>query len=215
MKWTAIAMCAVEMAERASYYGCQGIFANFVRGPLPPGTLTSSRLVAQLISGGNGAGAVAPGAAGVNQSSGALGMGSVAATATGQTFTFLAYVIPIFGGIIADTKWGRFKTICIGTAVGAFAHILLIVPAIPAVIASGHGYAPFIISLLILGFAAGFIKPCLGPLLCDQSPVRRPTITTLKTGERVIVDPQATVQRYLLIFYWCINVGGFMSVATR
>merc|ERR1712032_1696815 len=30
MKRTAIAMCAVEMAERASYYGCQGIFANFV-----------------------------------------------------------------------------------------------------------------------------------------------------------------------------------------
>lgn len=25
------------------------------------------------------------------------------------TFTFLAYTIPILGGIIADTKWGRFK----------------------------------------------------------------------------------------------------------
>ena len=170
---------------------------------------------ALLILGGNGAGAVAPGAAGADQSSGALGMGSIAATATGQTFTFLAYLIPILGGIIADTKWGRFKTICIGVAVGGFAHILLIVPAIPAVIASGHGYIPFILSLLILGFAAGFIKPCLGPLLCDQSPVKRPTLKTLKTGETVIVDPTATVQRYLLIFYWCINVGGFMSVATR
>jgi POT family proton-dependent oligopeptide transporter len=29
-------------------------------------------------------------------------------------FTFLAYVTPILGGIVADVKWGRFKTICVG-----------------------------------------------------------------------------------------------------
>lgn len=51
-------------------------------------------------------------------------------------------------------------------------------------------------------------------MLCDQSPVKRPVIRTSPTGERYILDPQATVQRYLLIFYWCINVGGFFSVAT-
>lgn len=42
----------------------------------------------------------------------------------------LSYTIPILGGIVADTKWGRFKTICVGTAVGAFAHILLVVPGL-------------------------------------------------------------------------------------
>jgi POT family proton-dependent oligopeptide transporter len=123
-------------------------------------------------------------------------------------------IIPIVGGIVADTKWGRFKTICIGTAVGAVAHFLLIIPAIPSVIASGNAFAPYMISIIILAFASGFIKPCLAVLLCDQSPVKRPTLSTTSKGERVILDPQATVQRYLLIFYWCINVGGLFAIAT-
>lgn len=66
----------------------------------------------------------------------------------------------------------------------------------------------------MLAFAAGFIKPCLGPLLCDQSPVKRPVIRMTNKGERVILDPAATVQRYLLIFYWCINVGAMFGLAT-
>jgi hypothetical protein len=68
-------MCLIEFAERASYYGSIGPFNNFINRPLPPG--------------GNGAGAVAPGATGLNQSAGALGMGSVAATGIVQMFTFL------------------------------------------------------------------------------------------------------------------------------
>ena len=131
------------------------------------------------------------------------------------------------GGIVADTRWcvehlfhgmtanillrGRYKTICVGVAVGAIAHVLLVIPAIPGIIKHPNGsLAAFIISIIILAFAAGFIKPSLGPLLCDQCPVKVPTVTTTKTGERVIIDPETTVARYFLIFYGCIN----MSVTT-
>ncbi|WVQ92948.1 hypothetical protein IAU59_000009 [Kwoniella sp. CBS 9459] len=201
MPWAAICMCLIEFAERASYYGSKGPFNNFINNPLPKG--------------GNGAGAVAKGAAGLNQSAGALGLGSVAASALTNLFTFLAYVIPIYGGIVADTKWGRFKTIWVGTLIGAVAHVLLVVPAIPSVIANPNGsLGAFIISLMILAFAAGFIKPSLGPLLCDQSPVKKPTIKVLKSGERVVVDPNTTIERWLLIFYACINIGAFFAVAT-
>ncbi|WVQ64078.1 uncharacterized protein L199_002237 [Kwoniella botswanensis] len=197
--WPAVALCLVEIAERASYYGSKKPFANFVRGALPKG--------------GNGAGAVAKGAAGANQTAGALGMGSVAASAVTSTFTFLSYVIPILGGIVADNYWGRWRTICVGVAVGAVAHVILVIPAIPSVIASGHAFPPFIISVIILSFAAGFIKPSLAPLMCDQSPVKKPVVRTTKSGERVIVDPQVTIQRYMLIFYWCINIGSFWMIA--
>jgi len=202
MPMVVVLMCLIELAERASYYGCsQGPFANFVKNPLPKG--------------GNGAGAVAPGAAGKDQSAGALGLGSVDASALTQLFKFLSYVIPIFGGIIADTKWGRFKTLCVGTAIGGIAHIILVIPAIPAVIKNANGaLGAFTISIIILAFGAGFIKPCLAPLLCDQSPVKVPQLKTLKSGELVILDPQVTVQRYLNIFYWCINVGAFFALAT-
>ena len=167
-----------------------------------------------LPTGGNGAGAVAPGSAGLNQSAGALGRGSVTATAIVQMFNFLAYVAPILGGIVADTKWGRFKTICVGTAIGAIAHVLLVVPSIPAIIGKPDASLGILIAaLLILAGAAGFIKPCLGPMLCDQSPISRPTLKTLKSGEKVVMEPTLTIQRYLLIFYWCINMGSFFAVS--
>ena len=201
-RWVAVAMCAVELAERASYYGCyQGPFQNFVQNPLP--------------AGGNGAGAVAKGPAGSNQSAGALGLGSVDSTALSNTFKFLAYVVPIYTGILADTKWGRWKCMCIGTAVGAFAHILLVISAVPPVLKHPNGgLAAFTISIIILAIGAGLIKPCVATILCDQSPVKVPVIRTTEKGERVILDPQVTVQRYLSIFYWCINVGAFFALAT-
>ncbi|OCF43946.1 POT family proton-dependent oligopeptide transporter [Kwoniella heveanensis CBS 569] len=200
IKWVTIAMCLIELAERASYYGCSGVVKNFVNRPLPKG--------------GNGAGAVAPGAEGENQTAGALGKGSVKASAVYNAFIFLAYVIPIFGGIVADTKWGRFKTISVGVAIGFVAHVLMVISAIPKVLSGGHAIGPFLLSLYILSFAAGFIKPCLATLMCDQSPVKKPTVQTLPSGEKVILDPQTTIQRYLLIFYWCINVGGFFAIAS-
>lgn len=93
-------------------------------------------------------------------------------------------------------------------------HFLLVISAIPKVIASGHAFAPFMVFVVVLAFAAGFIKPALGPLLCDQSPVKKPTIKILKDGKRVILDPQTTISRYLLIMYFCINVGGLFGLAT-
>ena len=75
-------LCAVEFAEHASYYGCNQVFyMNFIRTPLPPD--------------GNGAGASAPGS---QYTAGALGLGSVTATAMTEAFKFLAYALPILFG---------------------------------------------------------------------------------------------------------------------
>lgn len=86
--------------------------------------------------------------------------------------------------------------------------------AIPSIIGAGHAIAPFIISVLILALATGLIKPCIAPIIGDQSPVKTQTIMTLKTGEKVIVDPGTTIQSMLMIYYWAVNVGAFMQVAT-
>jgi hypothetical protein len=40
------------------------------------------------------------------------------------------------------------------------------------------------------------------------------TTKTLKSGEKVIVDPEATTERVMLWFYLLINIGGFMNVPT-
>jgi dipeptide/tripeptide permease len=36
----------------------------------------------------------------------------------------------------------------------------------------------------------------------------------LKTGEKVIVDPESSIQRIMLIFYGLVNVGAFYALAT-
>ncbi|WWC62283.1 uncharacterized protein I303_104879 [Kwoniella dejecticola CBS 10117] len=196
-----VALCLVELASVASYYGSTGPITNFLSNPLPDG--------------GNGAGAVAPGEAGLNQSAGALGQGTVTSSALINLFSFLTYVSPILGAILADTKWGRFKAIWVGTIVGFFAHVILMIPAIPAVIQHVKGaLGAFSVSILVLSTASGFIKPALAPLFNDQSPVKVPTIKVLKSGERVILDPQVTVEKYTMIFYWIINVGALFAVAT-
>lgn len=135
---TSYVLCAVEFAERASYYGVQTVFTNFMENPLPPG--------------GNGAGAPAPG---TEDTAGALGMQLQFANAFVLLFTFLAYVIPIFGAWLADTKLGRYKTIAIGVLICGVAHIIMIFGALPSVLQAGNGLAPFLVSFFILAFGAG------------------------------------------------------------
>lgn len=57
-------------------------------------------------------------------------------------------------------------------------------------------------------------KPNVTPLLLDQIKSHVPRVKTLKSGERVIEDPEHTTERVMLWFYLLINIGGFTSVAT-
>ena len=54
-------------------------------------------------------------------------------------------------------------------------------------------------------------KSNIAPTVIDQYPHKRAYVNTLKTGERVIVDPEVTVQRIMLTFYGLINVGAFFG----
>ncbi|KAH7384418.1 POT family-domain-containing protein [Phaeosphaeria sp. MPI-PUGE-AT-0046c] len=197
MPTVAYLICAVEFAERASYYGVQQLIGNFVNRPLPKG--------------GNGWGAPPKG---TQQTAGALGMGTVKANAVSQSFQMLTYVLPIFFGWLADTKLGRFKVICYGVGVFGIAHALMVVSASKSLLADGSAKTPYFLSLYILAVGAAMFKPNVSPMLLDQMTTRVPVVKTLKSGERVIEDPEATTERVMLWFYLLINVGGFMGVAT-
>jgi POT family proton-dependent oligopeptide transporter len=88
------------------------------------------------------------------------------------------------------------------------------VAGIPSVIKGGHAVVPFVLGLVSLAFASGFIKPTIAPMIADQSTVKRAYVQTLPSGERVIVDPNATIERMLLLYYWVSNLGDFFSIAT-
>ncbi|KAK4239240.1 general substrate transporter [Achaetomium macrosporum] len=190
-------ICVVEFCERASYYGIQPLIANFVNRPLPDG--------------GNGWGAPP---VGDQQTAGALGMGTQVANAVTQSFSMLAYLLPLIFGYLADAKTGRFKLICWGVGVFGIAHILMVGAGAKDLLANGNAKAPFFISVYILSVGAAMFKPNVSPLLLDQVTTTVPKVVTLPSGERVIEDPESTTERVMLWFYLMINIGGFMGVAT-
>ncbi|CDR45361.1 CYFA0S18e00122g1_1 [Cyberlindnera fabianii] len=190
-------ICLIEFAERASYYGIKDRLGNFVQLPLPDG--------------GNGAGAPR---SGTQDNAGALGLGLQVASAVSLLLTFMAYLTPLLGGYLADKSWGRVKTIWWGVWIGAVSHIILIIAAIPSVISGGKALAPTIISIICLAFGSGFIKPNLLPVLYDQFPHKRDVVETREDGSKVIIVKEASLERMTLVFYWAINVGAFLSVAT-
>lgn len=186
MPSTAYWLCAVEFAERASYYGCNQVYKNFIRAPLPLG--------------GNGAGAPPRGS---ELTAGALGRGSVTATAMTEAFKFMAYAFPIFFGWLADAKYGRFKLICWGVAVCGVAHVIMIVSAVPKVLATGNAIGPFALSLYLLAIGAAAFKSNISPTVMDQSPHKvQHVVTDENTGEKVIIDP---VSKFSVVPSNCSN----------
>jgi POT family proton-dependent oligopeptide transporter len=167
----------VELAERFSYYGTTVVFTNFIQRPLPKGSTTGRNLSA-------------------NGSAGALGKGQRASTALTTFNSFWVYVIPLFGAYIADTRWGRFKTIVISVLVAQVGHILLVVSSIPSIISHpDRSLGLFIFALIIMGLGTGGFKANISPLVAEQYRKTHQFIGTLKSGERVIVDPSLTTSR--------------------
>ncbi|KAL2839944.1 POT family-domain-containing protein [Aspergillus pseudoustus] len=194
---SAYTICAVEFCERASYVGISSIISNFVNRPLPVG--------------GNGYGAPPRG---TEQTAGALGMGTVKANAVNQSFSMLAYTLPMITGYFSDAYMGRFRMICWGVLVFGIAHVLMVGSTAPKLLANGGAKAPYFISLYMLSVGAAMFKPCVSPLLLDQMPETKIKTKVLPSGEKVIVDPEATAERAVLWFYLLINIGGFMAIAT-
>ncbi|TFK84976.1 oligopeptide transporter [Polyporus arcularius HHB13444] len=186
-----IAFC--ELAERFSYYGSTVVYTNFIQQPLPPGSRTGASI----------------------KQAGALGLGQRASTGIGTFNTFWVYVIPLFGAYIADTRWGRYKTVCVAVGIALVGHVLLIVSAVPGVIEHSHGsLACFIIAIIIMGLGTGGFKANVSPLVAEQYKRTKLFIGHTKSGERVIVDPIMTTSRIYMYFYLFTNVGALIGQIT-
>jgi len=127
-------------------------------------------------------------------------------------------VTPLLGAYIADTYWGRFKTICVAVAIALIGHIVLIVSAVPGVIEHESAVGAFALALVIMGFGlfpwlsympafwregigTGLFKANISPLVAEQYKRTKLFVITTKSGERVIVDPQLTVSRIYMVRY--------------
>ncbi|TWU73802.1 hypothetical protein ED733_004455 [Metarhizium rileyi] len=183
----------IELCERFSYYGSAVVFTNFIQQPLPPGSTT-------------GADPTQPGA---------LGMGQRASTGITIFNQFWQYFMPLFGAWVADAKWGRYKTISVALGVDLVGHLILILAAIPPVIVRpGASLCCLIAAIIVIGFGSGGFKPNISCLIVEQLGEQRMFVRTLKSGERVLVDPAVTTERIYNWFYFVINVGALVGQLT-
>lgn len=58
------------------------------------------------------------------------------------------------------------------------------------------------------------MKSNVSPLIADQVPKTKPVIKILKNGEKVIQDPNITIQNVFMFFYLMINIGSLSVLAT-
>lgn len=89
--WLIYTIAFCELCERFAWYGTTQVFVNFIAEPLPPGSTT--------------------GAGGTHEQAGAYGMGQQASTGITLFNNFWAYIMPLLGGYMSDTYWGKYKTI--------------------------------------------------------------------------------------------------------
>ena len=184
-KWRELTRIS-ELCERFTYYGCQGLFQNYI---------------SHSPDGSDGT----PG----------LGLGHAGATGLNTFFQFFCYLTPILGAIISDQYLGKYNTILVFAAIYWVGLIILWTTSLPAAVEAGAALGGYVTAIIVIGFGTGGIKSNIAPLIADQYNRKVMAISTdKKTGERVIIDPAITYQRIYMMFYACINVGCLSLLAT-
>jgi dipeptide/tripeptide permease len=75
----------------------------------------------------------------------------------------------------------------------------MIISSVPGVIEKKSAVAIFAVSLLVTGFGTGGFKANISTLIAEQYKRTKMFVTTMKSGERVIVDPALTISRIYMV----------------
>lgn len=163
----------VEMWERFSYYGMRALLVLYLVSPLtgmnnPP---------AGAASGFN------PG----------RGWSDASASTLYGWYTGLAYLLPIFGGIIADKLIGTHRSMIVGALLISLGHVTLAISGMGTLGHNDLGMSIFIMGLALIVLGTGHFKPTVsvmvGQLYAPDDPRRDGAFS---------------------IFYMGINLGAFL-----
>lgn len=177
-------IAACEFAERFTFYGLNAVIQNYVQLPRNNGRQT-----------------------------GGLGLGQTTATALSNFFKFWCYATPLAGAAIADLWLGKYLTIIAFSCLYVVGILILFVTSLPRYMDTA-GEGGLIAFMVVVGLAAGGIKPNVSTLVIEQYRNTKLYVKTLSSGERVIVDPAITVRFIFSVFYICICSGSLSSIAT-
>lgn len=79
--------------------------------------------------------------------------------ATSQSFSLLAYCLPLIVGYLADTRFGRYPMIFWGVIICGVGHVLIVAGGAKTLIDNGTAKIPFFIGVYILAIGAGTLRP--------------------------------------------------------
>ncbi|KAH6902587.1 peptide transporter PTR2B [Coprinopsis sp. MPI-PUGE-AT-0042] len=182
----AFLVVVVEFAER-----------NYIRAGLPRGSTNGAVLPEDRATG----------------IAGALGKGQQISFAIRTFNTFFIYITPLLGAVLADTLWGRYKTILIFALVCLAGHVVLVGSASPGALTNVNlSMGLLIVAIVIIAVGAGAIKANVSPMIAEQYQGRLRK-KTLKSGETVVVSPTVTISRVYLWFYAAINFGSCGAIS--
>lgn len=167
LPWSALLVAIVEFCERFVFHGTVAPLQNYLqRGYNDPSGLP-----------------------------GAIGLGQAGATAITNTFALWIFTTPLAGAIIADQYLGRYLTIYYSMVAFIIGLAVLFLTSLPIAIESGISLWGLIIAMIIIGVGAGGIKANTSPLIAEQYRRTKQKLDIRETGEKVIVDPETTIQR--------------------
>lgn len=151
-----------EAAERFNYYGLRAILTTFMIAQFYNSTGSSDPNVVQAAE----------------------------ATANAKTHDFVAmtYLLPMFGGMVADWFWGKYRTILTLSLVYAAGSVLVAL--------SVNNEVMFTSALMLIALGAGGIKPCV----------------SANVGDQFDESNKHLISKAFDLFYASINVGSVMSI---
>jgi len=115
---------------------------------------------------------------------------------------------PFIGAYIADTYWGRFKTVSFALFGALVGHIILIISAVLVTVDKEGAIVAFVVALVVTGLGTGLFRANFLPLIAEQYERTKLFVIITDEGERVIVDPALTVSRVYMVSCSHISHGG-------
>ncbi|EGD75491.1 oligopeptide transporter [Salpingoeca rosetta] len=125
-----------------------------------------------------------------------FGFSDTRATVLYHVFIMLSYLTTVFGGILADSSLGKFRTILYLSCVYFAGNTVMAVTAIPSVAGDPPNWAGAMIGLLLIAIGTGGIKPCVSAF----------------GGDQFGSSQQHLLQTFFAAFYFSINAGSTLSM---
>jgi POT family proton-dependent oligopeptide transporter len=108
---------------------------------------------------------------------------------------------PIFGAIAADQYFGRLRTIIFGAVLYMIGLVVLVLSSLPVSQESSLSFPGILTAMLLIGMGTGGLKSNVSSLVAEQYKPPADPVRVQSNGERVILDTDMTIQRYVNPLY--------------